>query len=589
MDIASSQRSDQPGGYLRPSRVRYGVIAASTLMAILLYLDRFCIGIAEPFIRQDLGLSKQQMGIFMSAFFWPYALAQIPSGWLADRFGARKMMTIYILAWSFFTAMMGLATGFIMLVAMRAAYGLGQAGAYPTSSSIVSRWIPPLGRGGASSFISLGGRIGGAIAPVLTAILIVAFVSADKSPLLKPATVLDSDSILEKLSERNNKDQDAYLHVYNRSTAALKELVSSVSAENSGPAEPAPSRQLIATGFNQLIQDPGFYSADAFLRVKNMDRFATKCIKRLENNEQLGDGDSQKFNRFLLESLFPIEIQRTYMKSWRPALWLYGGLGLLVAGFFWLVVRDRPQLHPRCNQAEVELISGGMETDASKKIGSIPLGDIVRSPSLWFSSLSQIGINIGWIFIGTWFPTYLLEQHQVPILERGTMVMVPFLVGFPGMLLGGVVTDKLVSLVGVRWARRLPWIVAKSIAVGAFAMCPLLDSPWAVTAMMATVAFCVDFGNPASWAFTQDVGGKHVGSVLGFGNMWGNLGAAVSPILLIAISDNYSWNHMFYTCAGLFTISTICSFFIDAATPVISEDKVRMDEDMGGAESAEPQ
>ncbi|MDP7205551.1 MAG: MFS transporter, partial [Pirellulaceae bacterium] len=170
MNIDSPPHYDQPGVYGRPSRVRYGVIAASTLMAILLYLDRFCIGIAEPFIRQDLGLSKQQMGIFMSAFFWPYALAQIPSGWLADRFGARKMMTIYILAWSFFTAMMGLASGFIMLVAMRAAYGLGQAGAYPTSSSIVSRWIPPLGRGSASSFISLGGRIGGAIAPVLTAI-----------------------------------------------------------------------------------------------------------------------------------------------------------------------------------------------------------------------------------------------------------------------------------------------------------------------------------------------------------------------------------------------------------------------------------
>ncbi|MFP6648867.1 MAG: MFS transporter, partial [Pirellulaceae bacterium] len=264
---------------------------------------------------------------------------------------------------------------------------------------------------------------------------------------------------------------------------------------------------------------------------------------------------------------------RTYMKSWRQVLWLYGSLGLLVAGFFWLVVRDRPQLHPRCNQAEVELISGGMETDTSKKIGSIPLGDIVRSPSLWFSSLSQIGINIGWLFIGTWFPTYLLEQHQVPILERGTMVMVPFLVGFPGMLLGGVVTDKLVSLVGVRWARRLPWIVAKSIAVGAFAMCPLLDSPWAVTAMMATVAFCVDFGNPASWAFTQDVGGKHVGSVLGFGNMWGNLGAAVSPILLAWIFVTYSYSHMFYTCAGLFTISTICSFFIDPAVPVIREDR----------------
>lgn len=141
------------------------------------------------------------------------------------------------------------------------------------------------------------------------------------------------------------------------------------------------------------------------------------------------------------------------------------------------------------------------------------------------------------------------------------------------MLLGGLVTDKLVSLVGVRWARRIPWIGSKAIAVVAFAISPLLPSPWLVTAMMATVAFCVDFGNPASWAFTQDVGGKHVGSVLGFGNMWGNLGAAVSPILLIWISVNYSWTHMFYTCAGLFTVSTICCFFIDAATPVIREDR----------------
>ena len=558
MDIAPFQ----------PTRVRYSVIFASMLMAILLYLDRFCIGIAEPFIRQDLGLSKIQMGIFMSAFFWPYALAQIPAGWLADRFGARKMMTIYILSWSLFTAMMGLATGFILLVAMRAAYGLCQAGAYPTSSSIVSRWIPLLGRGGASSFISLGGRIGGAIAPVLTAILIVAFVSADKSPLLEPDSVLDSAQVLEKLGERNVKGNEAYLHLFKKSSGALKEIVLSPSAENTDP-----SQEIMVASFNQAIRDPGFYSADAFLRVKNMDLFTVKCIKRIERGETLNDADSEKFNRSLLESLFPIEIQGIYMTSWRPVLWLYGSLGLVVAGLFWLVVRDRPQIHPRCNEAEIELITGQPEPAAKEDVGNIPWSDILHSPSLWFSGMSQFGVNIGWLFIPSWFLTYLMEQHQVPILERGTMGMIPFIVGFPGLLLGGIVTDKLVSLVGVRWARRLPWIISKSIAVGAFAVCPLLDSPWAVTAMMATVAFCVDFGNPASWAFTQDVGGKHVGSVLGFGNMWGNLGAAVSPILLAWIIQNHDYSLVFYTCAALFAVSTICSFFIDAATPVIREDR----------------
>ena len=587
----------------QPTRIRYRVIAALNLMAILLYLDRFCIGIAEPFIRQDLGLTKQQMGIFMSAFFWPYALAQIPSGWLADRFGARKMMTIYILSWSFFTAMMGFANGFIMLVAMRAAYGLGQAGAYPTSSSIVKRWIPLLGRGAASSFIALGGRIGGAIAPVLTAILIVVLVSADKSPLLQPETVLDSPAILKKLSERHLSDQQVYRYTYSQSSIHLQKtvppfsLVTAIQKKEEVPTESfsfkqlwenikgqfhpqkqndgstPQTKQLIAQSFNELIKDPKFFSSAAFLRVKNMDRFATKCIKRLENGEQLSEVESQKFNRFLLEALFPIEIERTYMTSWRPALWLYGSLGLLVAGWFWLVVRDRPQLHPRCNAAEIELITGQPEPKLTDDVGSIPWSDIVRSPSLWLSSLSQIGVNIGWLFIGTWFPTYLMEQHQVPILQRGVMITVPLIAGFPGMLLGGLVTDKLVSVVGVRWARRLPWIVSKMIAVLAFAISPQLESAWLVTAMMATVAFCVDFGNPSTWAFTQDVGGKHVGSILGFGNMWGNLGAAVSPILLIWISVHYSWNHMFYTCAVLFILSTICSFFIDAATPVIRADR----------------
>ncbi|MFP6619408.1 MAG: MFS transporter [Pirellulaceae bacterium] len=562
----------------RPTRIRYGVIAVSTLMGVLLYLDRFCIGIAEPFIRQDLGLSKQQMGIFMSAFFWPYALAQVPAGWLADRFGARRMMTIYILGWSFFTAMMGMVNGFIMLVAMRAAYGLGQAGAFPTSSSIVSRWIPPLGRGAASSMISLGGRIGGAIAPILTAMLIVSFVAADQSPRLEPSTVLDSPAILKKLSEREEKGQQAYLHVYEHSSPELRTLVTSPGDEPVSSGKLASARPLIASSFNQLIEDPGFFSANAFLRVKNMDRFATICIKRLENSEQLTEADSRKFNRFLLESLFPLEIQRTYMKSWRPVLWLYGSLGLVVAGLFWIVVRDRPQVHPRCNAAEIELITGEPEPDINESVGSIPWNDILHSPSLWLSSLSQVGVNIGWLFIGTWFPTYLMEQHQVPILQRGVMIMIPFLVGFPGMLSGGQVTDRLVSRVGVRWARRLPWIVSNVICILAFAICPLLHSAWLVTAMMATVAFWVDFSVPATWAFTQDVGGKHVGSVLGFGNMWGNLGAAVSPILLIWISTNYSWAHMFYTCAGLFTVSTICSFFIDAATPVLREDRQQGEE-----------
>ena len=134
------------------------------------------------------------------------------------------------------------------------------------------------------------------------------------------------------------------------------------------------------------------------------------------------------------------------------------------------------------------------------------------------------------------------------------------------MLLGGLVTDKLVSVVGVRWARRLPWIISKIIAVMAFAISPGLDSPWLVTAMMATVAFCVDFGNPATWAFTQDVGGKHVGSVARFWKHVGQPGRSsitdpanldlcqlqLEPHVLYLCSPVYGFNHLLllYRCGN---------------------------------------
>jgi len=178
-------------------------------MSVLLYLDRFCVGMAEPYIKQDLGLSTFQVGIFFSAFFLTYALCQVPSGWFSDRYGARLMLTVYILAWSLFTAMMGLSYGFAMLLLMRAAYGVGQAGAYPTSASVLSKWVPFSNRGTASSLVAFGGRLGGAIAPVLTALMIVWFVPMRTSSLLQPDSLRDGAALCVHLSPEDPSDLPA--------------------------------------------------------------------------------------------------------------------------------------------------------------------------------------------------------------------------------------------------------------------------------------------------------------------------------------------------------------------------------------------
>ena len=160
----------------RPTAVRHHILATGTLVAFLMYLDRLCLAniLGSDSFQSEIHLDQGKIDAIKSAFFWAYALFQVPAGWLSDRFGARILITIYIAAWSLFTAATSFATGFWTLFAARLLCGLAEAGYYPASSSLVTRWAHIGSRGLFSAFISWGGRIGGAAAPALTAFVILA-------------------------------------------------------------------------------------------------------------------------------------------------------------------------------------------------------------------------------------------------------------------------------------------------------------------------------------------------------------------------------------------------------------------------------
>ena len=114
-----------------PTWVRHAVLFVLTLMSVLLYLDRFAVGIAAEYIREDLHMSQAQMSWFVSAFFWSYAICQVPAGWLSDRFGGWMMLTIYILAWSIVTGLMGVAHAVWLVLWLITPCGFGgQLGAF---------------------------------------------------------------------------------------------------------------------------------------------------------------------------------------------------------------------------------------------------------------------------------------------------------------------------------------------------------------------------------------------------------------------------------------------------------------------------
>src|SRR5262249_55557592 len=126
----------------QPTSVRIAVAALLTLMACLLYLDRYAVGIASEPMRVDLGMTQTQVSWFLSPFFWSYALSQVPAGWLSDRFGPRVMLTVYIVAWSLFTAMPALTSQIVLVLLLRFLCGAAQAGAYPVAAGMIRSWFP---------------------------------------------------------------------------------------------------------------------------------------------------------------------------------------------------------------------------------------------------------------------------------------------------------------------------------------------------------------------------------------------------------------------------------------------------------------
>jgi D-galactonate transporter len=136
------------------------------------YIDRANLGVAEFWIRDELHLTKAQMGFVLSGFFWAYAFSQLPGGWIVDRLGARLTYVGSCLWWSLFTALTALGRGFTSLLSCRLLLGMGEAGAYPSNAKATAEWFPRNERALASSIFDSGSRIGTAASlPIVSYII----------------------------------------------------------------------------------------------------------------------------------------------------------------------------------------------------------------------------------------------------------------------------------------------------------------------------------------------------------------------------------------------------------------------------------
>lgn len=154
------------------SRLRWTIITLSGLGLAIAYLDRSALSVASTYMQDDLGFDQTTKGILLSSFFWTYAIFQLPSGWLLDRFGPRLIYPIAVVWWSLWTAATALAHGVGTLLLTRLGLGIGEAPVQPANIKVVATWFPRRERALASSLFDTGQQVGVALSvPVVTALI----------------------------------------------------------------------------------------------------------------------------------------------------------------------------------------------------------------------------------------------------------------------------------------------------------------------------------------------------------------------------------------------------------------------------------
>ena len=146
----------------RRSRARLLIVTMLFLVTTVNYADRATLSIAGSALSKELHLDPIAMGYVFSAFGWSYVIAQVPGGWLLDRFGSKWVYAISIFIWSAFTAMQGLVgflsagTAIVALFGLRFMVGFAEAPSFPANARIVAAWFPGNERGTASAFFNSG-------------------------------------------------------------------------------------------------------------------------------------------------------------------------------------------------------------------------------------------------------------------------------------------------------------------------------------------------------------------------------------------------------------------------------------------------
>jgi sugar phosphate permease len=252
--------------------------------------------------------------------------------------------------------------------------------------------------------------------------------------------------------------------------------------------------------------------------------------------------------------------------GWRAAFYAFGVLGVVWSIGWFAYYRDTPEEHAGVNDAEREVIGGGVKRKPATKV---PWGQILSHGNLWILAVMYFFYNYNLNVYQDWFPTYLQQSRHMTLKQMGIYASLPLLAGVVGDLAGGWFSDLVLKWTGnANIARRWVAIAGFLLSAGATIPAVLSPDPHVSVAWYCVAFFGLEWTVGISWAVPLDIGGDFAGSVSAVMNMLGNVGGAVAAAVVTYTAAHYGWNVPFLMTASLCVIAAVLWLKIDATRRV---------------------
>jgi MFS family permease len=259
----------------------------------------------------------------------------------------------------------------------------------------------------------------------------------------------------------------------------------------------------------------------------------------------------------------PMVVWLTAVMGWRAAFGIFGAVGVVWSVVWWRWFRDDPAAHPAVSPAELQAIVSGREQNVGEHRWPILL-----DANLIVLCLMYFCLIYGLYFYLTWLPTYFREARGYTAAEAAGLASMVLLTGAVATIAGGRLTDYLLRTRGKRVARSIG-LVSLPVSGFAFITAALTPTPFLAAVMFAVATAGADVALSAVWGICHDIGEASAGTITGMMNTFGNLGGALSPLVVgYMIEGGAAWSAPLIVGGVIYVVGGLLTAFINPNRPV---------------------